>query len=327
MVLGDYHPATTTDEEDEDIERMKFIERSIRLELDYIRRLRKSLKDPDRVVLSNINITATTTTKKKKTPVKDAVVEVVIDAIREATWPSIATSSTNSSTTTKAYYDMTTSLNTTTNPEKPDEVYDYDWASIYGFGNMHEEWNCRKHAHSQSKPIYTPEMWDMLWNTFVESTLFPFPVPAEAKLCTQTNHQSCPEQPFNVQITTDGKGRGNFAARNITKGEQIYNGHPNTVFFPDRSSFNRFITSLPREVACDVLEWAWQQVRCCVLQWILCYRHTFLRLFYIPTLTLSLQDLTNSGNVVLCLNLDNAVFFNHGTWDNVRRDCLMCMCS
>ena len=38
-------------------------------------------------------------------------------------------------------------------------------------------------------------------------------------------------------------------------------------------------------LACDVMEWAWQ------------------------------QDLTDSGNVVLCLNLDEAVFFNDGGWD------------
>jgi len=283
MVLGDYYPSN---DGDEDIERMEFIERSIRLELDYIRRLRKALKEPDDI-LGNINITDTT--PKKKTSINN-VAEVVIDAISEATWPSIATSSTNSTTRTKAYYDMSTRLNTTTNPNNPDEVYDYDWASVYGFGNMHEEWQCREHAHSQTKPIYTPEMWDMLWKAFVHSTLFPFPIPAEAKLCTQTNHESCAEQPFYVNITTDGKGRGNFASRNITKGEQIYNGHPNTVFFLDGNSFYRFITSLPRKVACDVLEWAWQ------------------------------QDLTDSGNVVLCLNLDNAVFFNHGTWDNVSGD-------
>ena len=53
MVLGDYHPSTN--DGDEDIERMKFIERSIRLELDYIRRLRKALKEPDDI-LGNINI-------------------------------------------------------------------------------------------------------------------------------------------------------------------------------------------------------------------------------------------------------------------------------
>ena len=119
MVLGDYHPSTH-DGEDEDIERMKFIERSIRLELDYIRRLRKSLKEPDDV-LGNINIIDTT--PKKKTSINN-VAEVVIDAISEATWPSIATSSTNSATT-KAYYDMSTRLNTTTNPNNPDEVYDF----------------------------------------------------------------------------------------------------------------------------------------------------------------------------------------------------------
>ena len=123
MVLGDYHPSN---DGDEDIERMKFIERSIRLELDYIRRLRKALKEPDKI-LGNIR-TTDKTTPKKKTLIKDVVAEVVIDAISEATWPSIAASSTNS-TTTKAYYDMSTRLNTRTNPNNPDEVYDYDWAA------------------------------------------------------------------------------------------------------------------------------------------------------------------------------------------------------
>ena len=131
MVLGDYHPSN---DGDEDIERMKFIERSIRLELDYIRRLRKMLKHPDDV-LGNNNITETT--PKKKTSINN-VAKVVIDAISEATWPSMATSSTNS-TTTNAYYDMSTRLNTTTNPKNPDEVYDYDWAagkSVFVYDNL-----------------------------------------------------------------------------------------------------------------------------------------------------------------------------------------------
>ena len=106
--------------------------------------------------------------------------------------------------------------------------------------------------------------------------MFPFPIP---------NETECPVEPFRADHTTDGKGRGCFVTRRIEKGSLIHSGHPNTVFFLDNEAWYRFATSLPTMLACDVMEWAWQ------------------------------QDLTDTGNVVLCLNLDEAVFFNDGGWD------------
>ena len=136
--------------------------------------------------------------------------------------------------------------------------------------------NCREHAYDQTKPIYTRDMWDAVWKAYRESTLYPFPIPTS---------EECHDETFYVNYTTDGKGRGNFASHDIPKGSLVHSGHPNTVFFLDNKSYWRFVTSLPKMYACDVMEWAWQ------------------------------QDLTDSGNVVLCLNMDEAVFFNDGGWD------------
>lgn len=311
LILGDYHPTDAgkdsgANEDDDERAILKFIEKSLQLELDYIRRLRVMLDNPEEALANitathnNTNASSTSTTKqkgeknmtanvassvsdstkatksttkkekeKKRSLIKDTA-KSIIDAITEATWPKMASSPTASSTS--AATDTTDEYDYTINTE-----YDYDWAAINGFGAMHQDWKCRSHAHSQTKPLYTPEMWDYIWMKFQQSTKFPFPKPT-----------NCPVEPFYVNRTTDGKGRGNFASRNISKGSLVHSGHPNTVFFLDNASFYRFITSLPRQFACDVLEWAWQ------------------------------QDLTDSGNVVLCLNLDDSVFFNHGGYDDTN---------
>mmetsp|Transcript_19136 Transcript_19136/g.39213 ORF Transcript_19136/g.39213 Transcript_19136/m.39213 type:complete len:271 (-) Transcript_19136:130-942(-) len=82
---------------------------------------------------------------------------------------------------------------------------------------------------------------------------------------------------------SEGKGRGTFAKRDIRKGEIVHDGLQNVVFFPDGASWGDFIFSIPSSrMACDVLEWTW------------------------------MQDVIFEGNLMLCLNLDDAAFLNDG---------------
>mmetsp|Transcript_36321 Transcript_36321/g.78401 ORF Transcript_36321/g.78401 Transcript_36321/m.78401 type:complete len:438 (+) Transcript_36321:61-1374(+) len=276
MKLGDYRDAATgkkltdMDNINEQITRARFIEKSLQIELEYIRKLRAMKKGDN-------NETETTT--PDNSDIKDSrgmksdditdekkvcdVPTIISDAITGATWPAWAI--------------------TPTEEEIPpflelDHKYDYDRVAEYGFEWMHSLLGCRAHAHDQKKPLYTPQNWNQMWKAFQDSTLFPFPRPtSEERL----------DLPYHVAYTTDGKGRGNFASRNIAKGELVNPGAPNTVFFLNAKSWYRFVSALPKMMACDVMEWAW------------------------------LQDLTNNGNTVVCLNMDEAVFFNDGSYDEV----------
>ena len=270
MVLGDFHPTskegeanTNTNQDEDDIERLRFIEKSLRLELDYIRRLKDMLKNPDEI-LDNRTTAESSSSSTSKTPNKRGTSEIILHTINDATWPTWASYATNFTHDSIIQTDDDAG-----GGGDDDDTFDYDDAAERGFGNMHEDFNCYEHSTNQNKPIYTEENWKVIWDAFVESTLFPFPRPEESVRIYYTD-------------LAPGKGRGNFAWFDIPKGILLHEGHPNTVFFLDNSSFYRFISLLPRAYQCDVLEWVW------------------------------IQDLTDTGNKVLCLNMDEGVFTNGG---------------
>ena len=274
MVLGDFHPTskegetntnTNQDDDEDDIERLRFIEKSLRLELDYIRRLKDMLKNPDEI-LDNRTTAESSSSSTSKTPNKRGTSEIILHTINDATWPTWASYATNFTHDSIIQTDDDAAAG---GDDDDDDTFDYDDAAERGFGNMHEDFNCYEHSKNQNKPIYTEENWKVIWDAFVESTLFPFPRPEESVRIYYTD-------------LAPGKGRGNFAWFDIPKGILLHEGHPNTVFFLDNSSFYRFIALLPRAHQCDVLEWVW------------------------------IQDLTDTGNKVLCLNMDEGVFTNGG---------------
>lgn len=148
--------------------------------------------------------------------------------------------------------------------------YDFDWVDEYGSFGLYDELNCYAHAREQYKRLYTADDWNSLWQTFQVSSLYPYPIPNPTK------------RPYHASYSK-GRGRGNFASRNISKGELIYDGYINTAFFQEGESFKRFVALLSREAACDVLEWSF------------------------------MQDLTNDGNAVLGLDMDGGALFNDGS--------------
>lgn len=264
MIMGDYH--ANDEGTEENIHRLRFLEKSILIELAYIRTLEEMTKCPDEFLAANYaKESAASTTEFFSNGTTECGIdedkkytlrEMITNTISLATWPSLASLPTKIETSYKLDHD-----------------YDFDWSLKHGFSRMYHVLECSVHARDQNKPMYTPEMWGQLWALFQESTLYPFPIPKA---------HECPEEPFHAAYTKDGKGRGVFASRNISKGSLVHAGYPNTVFFLDAESWFRFVSLLPKMIACDVLEWVWQ------------------------------QDLTNSGNVVLCLNLDKAAFMNNG---------------
>jgi len=273
MILGNYYlddddPAAAHANGDignSDITRLRFIEESLQVELDFIRRLKiMKEKEPDEILADIAAATDSTespddgTHSDKGDQKKINVLPQIVDAINDATWSTW----TLPLSTTKTKNDVIL---------LEDHTYDYDWIKRHGFSDLYANLDCYEHARNQNKPFYTLELWHTLWKTFQESTLgFP------------KDFADFSGKVYHVGRTKDGKGRGNFASANITKGSRVHSGYPNTVFFVDSNSWFRFLSELPVMLACDAMEWVWQ------------------------------QDFTDSGNVVLCLNLDEAVFFNDG---------------
>lgn len=65
--------------------------------------------------------------------------------------------------------------------------------------------------------------------------------------------------PYYAAHSADGRGRGLFASRDIKKGELIHDGGPGDIIFPNGMSWRRLIFNLPRNKACDMIDWSWTQ--------------------------------------------------------------------
>merc|ERR1712087_417576 len=65
--------------------------------------------------------------------------------------------------------------------------------------------------------------------------------------------------PFYANLSP-GKGRGLFSSRLIKEGELVHRGGGRgDVIFQDGPSWRRFVFSLPRQYACDIMDWQWTQ--------------------------------------------------------------------
>ena len=67
-------------------------------------------------------------------------------------------------------------------------------------------------------------------------------------------------RPTKAGETSDGKGRGVFAARDIKKGEMIYGQTTNYAYFSNGYGFQRFLEALTDDgEACDLMKFSWPQ--------------------------------------------------------------------
>jgi hypothetical protein len=63
----------------------------------------------------------------------------------------------------------------------------------------------------------------------------------------------------SARPTPDGKGRGVFADGPIRRGELVWSPVPHTARFSTGAAFRAFLSLLPPDLACDVLQWAYVQ--------------------------------------------------------------------
>jgi hypothetical protein len=153
--------------------------------------------------------------------------------------------------------DMGTSTTSTTSTQsnlhyiavKDDPRYSIseEQLSDFDFYDLHKHLDCSLHARNQSKPLYTPQMYQIMREKYTELTGYAFPI------------LSYEQDVFHI-AKIDGAGRGVFASRNITEGEIIpFEASCTVVSFDSGMLWKKYAVSLPREMACDVHEWTWTQ--------------------------------------------------------------------
>jgi hypothetical protein len=139
-----------------------------------------------------------------------------------------------------------------------------NWESMT-FDQLRSYYACHEHAHNPNKPLPTLEEWMFLkkqYRELVDDKAWILDSPVEPTMGfshgTKDAYTNTPP-PYYAGQSSDGKGRGLFASRSITKGELVHDGPRSSVAFPNADSYRRLIINLPRNIACDVTEWAWTQ--------------------------------------------------------------------
>eukprot|EP00804_Cyclotella_cryptica_P003087 CCRYP_006075-RA/>CCRYP_006075-RA protein AED:0.03 eAED:0.03 QI:187/1/1/1/0.5/0.33/3/325/312 len=123
---------------------------------------------------------------------------------------------------------------------------------------MYYSRNCDMILNS-TRPIYTEEQWQRFRDIW---KLQGGKDPSKRYKRNDWRNSKAPPDlvpPLRAAQTTDGRGRGVFATRDIKKGEMTYGGTKHYIFFYDGHSYRRFLDALSDDEACDIMKFTWPQ--------------------------------------------------------------------
>jgi len=127
----------------------------------------------------------------------------------------------------------------------------------YSYQQMWKHFHCRPYSNDRNKPMPTEEDFKVFqdaYKKYVDPTKqFNDPI------LPTVGYTFKDGQPPPFMAKRGKRGRGLFSTRRIKEGEIIHDGEIDSVLFPDPASFREFIFSLPRNRACDELDWVWTQ--------------------------------------------------------------------
>ena len=169
------------------------------------------------------------------------------------------------------------------------------WES-YTFDQIYEHYECRAQAEDKSKPVPSLAQWLFLrkqYKEFVDDKIvfndlvpptegYSFIISPEVLSIAdveESSHIATP--PFYAKLDSV-RGRGLYASRNIRRGEVVHHWSDHDVTFPDAYAFRQYVFSLPKRMACDVVDWAWS------------------------------RKLSDKGPEMICLSLNMASLMNSG---------------
>ena len=116
-----------------------------------------------------------------------------------------------------------------------------------------------KRIDSKTLPIYTDEQWAYFYKVWKDQG--GTDPSKEYKEGDRRLSKAPPDlvSPFKAGQTSDGKGRGLFATRDIKKGEMTYGSTKNYIFFTTGHDYRRFLDVFDDQTACDIMKFTWPQ--------------------------------------------------------------------
>eukprot|EP00578_Thalassiosira_sp_NH16_P008172 CAMPEP_0181109768 /NCGR_PEP_ID=MMETSP1071-20121207/18352_1 /TAXON_ID=35127 /ORGANISM="Thalassiosira sp., Strain NH16" /LENGTH=297 /DNA_ID=CAMNT_0023193485 /DNA_START=63 /DNA_END=956 /DNA_ORIENTATION=+ len=134
---------------------------------------------------------------------------------------------------------------------KPD-----DW-DLLSFDEIWHHFDCSNYSRDKVKPLPSIEDWIFLqkmYREYVDENL-PFDDPVPPTMGYTLDEERPP--PYYAHI--GDRGRGLFASRDLKKGELVHDGGPGDIIFPSPLSWRSLVFNLPRNKACDMMDWTWTQ--------------------------------------------------------------------
>mmetsp|Transcript_37908 Transcript_37908/g.77356 ORF Transcript_37908/g.77356 Transcript_37908/m.77356 type:complete len:211 (-) Transcript_37908:252-884(-) len=100
------------------------------------------------------------------------------------------------------------------------------------------------------RPIWNQSTWDFLQNTYRDSV-------EEEWSSIPPGPEDSFQVPYEVR-QSNGKGRGIYAREKVNKGQLVWLPTETAIFFADQEEeFRYFLSELPYDLACDVIQWAY----------------------------------------------------------------------
>lgn len=133
----------------------------------------------------------------------------------------------------------------------------------YGFHDIRQHFGCKEYAHDQTKSLLELDEWKIFQSAYKqyvdESATFDDTVlPMDGYTLLENENGEAQPPPYHAK-QSEGKGRGIFASHDIRKGTLVHDGSKSDLMFPTGMAWRRFIFSLPRNRACDQIDWTWTQ--------------------------------------------------------------------
>ncbi len=154
--------------------------------------------------------------------------------------------------------DLTLIINPTAEFPSPTKRLPNKWQH-FSFDEIYSHYDCKAQAQDKSKPLPSLAQWLFLrqqYKKYVDDTIiFDDPVPPTLGYSYDDSHNP---PPFYARLDPI-KGRGLYASRDIQRLEVVHHWSGHDVTFPDAYSFRQFVFSLPKRMACDVIDWAWSR--------------------------------------------------------------------
>mmetsp|Transcript_18066 Transcript_18066/g.26497 ORF Transcript_18066/g.26497 Transcript_18066/m.26497 type:complete len:249 (-) Transcript_18066:131-877(-) len=156
------------------------------------------------------------------------------------------------------------------------------WDELWSIGEMWELFGCDE-IFASARPVHNQSTW-MLMRGVYHGVVGP-----NASSISPLSYESGFPPPIEAK-QAGPKGRGVFAAGTVKKGDMVWTAKRNRAKWGDGPSYRKFLISIPTDLACDVLQWAYVQ-------------------------SFSDEENDYESDLLICADLDEGSFMNSASYD------------